>query len=299
METAPTSLRRPKLADRLVEEIRTRISSGDLKPGARLPTEQQLTEEHRVSRTVVREAVTRLAADGLVILNADIPLVKAMQSKTQARVVFYGLGPDADVRAENIAAGERDTAFDCVHPRGRFPVTVPAVGKHNIYNALAAIAVGLELGLSPGEINAGLATFQASAMRLAIENLGPYTVINDAYNASPLSMQAAIDTLGMVARGRKVAVLGDMLELGDLSAAAHSKVGELLADSGVQVVVTVGEQARHIAAAALEGGVKVAVACAGHDEATEALRKLLRSGDTVLVKGSRGMKMEKMLTVFK
>ncbi|MDR7865856.1 MAG: UDP-N-acetylmuramoyl-tripeptide--D-alanyl-D-alanine ligase [Sporomusaceae bacterium] len=245
------------------------------------------------------ELVEAIAADGLVILNADIPIVKAMRAKTAARVVLYGLGPDADVRAENIASGERDTAFDCVHPGGRFPVSVPAVGKHNIYNALAAITVGLELGLGPGEINAGLATFQASAMRLAIENLGPYTVINDAYNASPLSMQAAIDTLGMVARGRKVAVLGDMLELGELAAAAHSRVGELLADSGVQVVVTVGEAARNIAASALEGGVKVAVACAGHDEAAEALRKLLRSGDTVLVKGSRGMKMEKMLAVFK
>ncbi len=245
------------------------------------------------------ELVEAIAAGGLVILNADIPLVRAMRAQTAARVVLYGLEPDADVRAENIAAGERDTAFDCVHPGGTFPVTLPAVGKHNVYNALAAITVGLELGLSPGEINAGLATFQASAMRLAIETLGPYTVINDAYNASPLSMQAAIDTLGMVARGRKVAVLGDMLELGEYAASAHSRVGEQLADSGVQVVVTVGEQARHIAAAALEGGVKVAVACAGHDEATEALRKLLRSGDTVLVKGSRGMKMEKMLAVFK
>jgi UDP-N-acetylmuramoyl-tripeptide--D-alanyl-D-alanine ligase len=245
------------------------------------------------------ELVAAIPADGLVILNADIPLVKAMQAKTAARAVLYGLGPDAAVRAENIAAGGRDTTFDCRHPGGAFSVTVPAVGKHNIYNALAALAVGLELGLAPGEIRAGLATFQASAMRLAIEKIGPYTVINDAYNASPLSMQAAIDTLGMVARGRKVAVLGDMLELGDMAAAAHAKVGEQLADSGVQVVVTVGEQARHIAAAALEGGVKVAVPCANHDEAAEALQKLLRPGDTVLVKGSRGMKMEKILAVFK
>jgi UDP-N-acetylmuramoyl-tripeptide--D-alanyl-D-alanine ligase len=245
------------------------------------------------------ELIEAIPADGLVILNADIPLVKAMQANTAARAVFYGLGPAAAVIAENIATGDRDTTFDCLHPGGAFAVTIPAVGKHNIYNALAAIAVGLELGLTPDEIRAGIATFQASAMRLAIEKIGPYTIINDAYNASPLSMQAAIDTLGMVARGRKVAVLGDMLELGDLAAAAHAKVGEQLADSGVQVVVTVGEQARHIAAAALAGGVKVAVPCAGHDEAAEALRKLLRPGDTVLVKGSRGMKMEKMLAIFK
>ncbi len=245
------------------------------------------------------ELVEAIPAAGLVILNADIPLVRAMEAKAKARCVLYGLGPGAAVQAGNIVPGERDTAFDCIHPGGRFPVTVPAVGRHNIYNALAALAVGLELGLSPDEIRAGIATFQPGAMRLAIEAIGPYTVINDAYNASPLSMQAAIDTLAMVAVGRKVAVLGDMLELGEMTEDAHRRVGEQLADTGVQVVVTVGEAAAHIAAAALDGGVKVAVACSGHADAAEALRKLLRPGDTVLVKGSRGMKMEKMLDIFK
>jgi UDP-N-acetylmuramoyl-tripeptide--D-alanyl-D-alanine ligase len=245
------------------------------------------------------ELVEATPADGLVALNADIPLVKDMQAKTAARCVLYGLGPDAAVRAADILPGDRDTTFQCVWPGGRFPVTVPAVGRHNVYNALAALAVGLELGLGPDEVRAGIATFQTGAMRLAIETIGPYTVINDAYNASPLSMQAAIDTLAMVAVGRKVAVLGDMLELGEMAEAAHRRVGEQLADTGVQVVVTVGEAAAHIASAALDGGVKVAVACPGHDEASEALRKLLRPGDTVLVKGSRGMKMEKMLQVFK
>jgi UDP-N-acetylmuramoyl-tripeptide--D-alanyl-D-alanine ligase len=245
------------------------------------------------------ELVEATPADGLVALNADIPLVKDMQAKTAARCVLYGLGPDAAVRAADILPGDRDTTFQCVWPGGRFPVTVPAVGRHNVYNALAALAVGLELGLGPDEVRAGIATFQTGAMRLAIETIGPYTVINDAYNASPLSMQAAIDTLAMVAVGRKVAVLGDMLELGEMAEAAHRRVGEQLADTGVQVVVTVGEAAAHIASAALDGGVRVAVACPGHDEASEALRKLLRPGDTVLVKGSRGMKMEKMLQVFK
>jgi UDP-N-acetylmuramoyl-tripeptide--D-alanyl-D-alanine ligase len=245
------------------------------------------------------ELVEATPADGLVALNADIPLVKDMQAKTAARCVLYGLGPDAAVRAADILPGDRDTTFQCVWPGGRFPVTVPAVGRHNVYNALAALAVGLELGLGPDEVRAGIATFQTGAMRLAIETIGPYTVINDAYNASPLSMQAAIDTLAMVAVGRKVAVLGDMLELGEIAEAAHRRVGEQLADTGVQVVVTVGEAAAHIASAALDGGVRVAVACPGHDEASEALRKLLRPGDTVLVKGSRGMKMEKMLQVFK
>jgi len=245
------------------------------------------------------ELVEAIGSDGLAVLNADQSLVGAMRGKTAARAVTYGLVADADIRAADISLGGRETSFTCLGPHGRFPVTVPAVGKHNVYNALAALAVGLELGLSPDEARAGLATFQTGAMRLAIETRGPYTVINDAYNASPLSTHAAIDTLGTVAKGRKVAVLGDMLELGDMAEAAHTRVGEALADAGVRVVVTVGETARNIAAAALAGGVDVAVACAGHAEAEEALRKLLRPGDTVLVKGSRGMKMEKILEVFK
>lgn len=245
------------------------------------------------------ELVEAIGADGLAILNADQPLVAAMQAKTPARKLFYGLGPAADVRAVNVAIGRRETAFECQAAGGSFAVTLPAVGRHNVYNALAAIAAGLGLGLSHDEIRSGLATFAASPMRLHIETIGDYTVINDAYNASPLSMHAAIDTLRTVAPGRMVAVLGDMLELGEMAEATHKRVGEELADAGVQVVITVGHFARYIAAAALAGGVDVTVACGGHAEAQEALRKLLRPGDMVLIKGSRGMKMEKMLEVFK
>lgn len=245
------------------------------------------------------ELVESLGPGSVAVLNADIPLVRAMKARTKARVVFYGLGGVAQVRAENIAVTDRSTAFDCVWPGGRFRAEVPAVGRHNVYNALAAIAVGLEAGLAPPEISAGLGAFVPGAMRLHIEKTGEYTLINDAYNASPLSMNAAADTLTAVAKGRKVAVLGDMLELGDMAAAAHRRVGEKLADEGVQVVITVGELAAHIAAAALKAGVDVTVSCASHEEAQEALRKLMRPGDTILVKGSRGMQMEKILEMFK
>jgi len=226
-------------------------------------------------------------------------MVRSMRTKTSARTVFFGLGPEADVRAENISHGRRDTHFDCIWPQGRFPVRLPALGQHNVYNALAAIAVGLEQGLSTDEICSGLSQFVPSAMRLHIEQFGDYTVINDAYNASPLSMVAAIETLETIARGRKVAVLGDMLELGDRGVEAHRQIGEKLVAEGIQVVITFGELAEHIAAATLEGGVDVTVACRSHDEAQEALRKLVRPGDTVLLKGSRGMKMEKILELFK
>lgn len=245
------------------------------------------------------ELVEALGADGLAVLNYDIPLVRAMQTKTTARSVFYGFDSGADIRAENVGGDSQELTFGCIWPQGKFNVALPAVGRHNVYNAMAAIAVGLELGLDSKEICAGFKQFVPSAMRLHIEQIGDYTIINDAYNASPLSMSAAIETMDSVARGRKVAVLGDMLELGNLGVEAHRRIGRQLAKESIQVVITVGELAAHIASAALQDGVDVTVACGNHDEAQEALRKLIRPGDTILIKGSRGMKMEKMLEMFK
>ncbi|MDR3564948.1 MAG: UDP-N-acetylmuramoyl-tripeptide--D-alanyl-D-alanine ligase [Negativicutes bacterium] len=245
------------------------------------------------------ELVESLGTNSLAVLNGDIPLVRAMRSKAAGRVITYGFSPDVDLRADNVSDANQEITFDCIWSQGVFTVTLPTVGRHNVYNALAAIAVGLDLNLHPLEICAGIKKFVPSAMRLHIEQIGDFTVINDAYNASPLSMHAAIETLATVARGRKVAVLGDMLELGEVAVEAHCRIGHKLADEGVQVVITVGQLAGHIASAALEDGVDVTVACPGHEEAQEALRKLLRPGDTILIKGSRGMKMEKMLAMFK
>lgn len=248
------------------------------------------------------ELVELIVHDDLVVLNADDPRVRAMQAKTEGRVVLYGLHPEASVRAEDITAAELDgewiTQFRCVSPRGSFPVTLHAVGVHNVSNALAAITVGGELGLKPGEIQAGLSRFIPGAMRLEIKQYDGYTVINDAYNASPLSMAAAISTLAEIGSGRKIAVLGDMLELGDTAAAAHRQIGRQAAAQGVDVVLTVGELAGQIAAAAGVQGVAIAQAFQNHQEAIGALRALLQPGDCVLVKGSRGMKMETVLELF-
>jgi UDP-N-acetylmuramoyl-tripeptide--D-alanyl-D-alanine ligase len=245
------------------------------------------------------ELVQALSNDGVAILNNDIPLVRQMKELTTARVITYGLKNAAALRAKNIRTVEQQTLFDCIAPGATFTVTLPVVGTHNVYDALAAIAVGLQLDLSPDEICEGLRGFTPSGMRLHIEKIGDYTFINDAYNASPLSMNAAIETLGMLAQGRKVAILGDMLELGHVAVDAHRRVGQKLAAEGIQVVITVGELAKHIASSALKEGVDVTVACNSHNEAQEALRKLIRPGDTVLIKGSRGMKMETVLEMFK
>ncbi|MBP2644866.1 MAG: murF [Firmicutes bacterium] len=246
------------------------------------------------------ELIESLGTGDVAILNADIPLVRSMTSLSRAKAVFYGLNTaGACVKALNIHSADEGTTFDCVHPAGQFTVKLHAIGKHNVYNALAAIATGLELGLTPNEIALGLENFVSGAMRLHIETKGDYTVINDAYNASPLSMTAAIETLSTVAKGRKVAVLGDMLELGDVAVDAHRRIGKKLAAEGVQVVITLGELAKNIAHAALKDRVAVTVSCKNHEEVKEALSKLMRPGDTVLLKGSRGMRMEKVMEIFK
>lgn len=247
------------------------------------------------------ELVEAIAPDDLVVLNADDPHVRDMQHKTQGRIVFYGIASQAFVRAENITAGksaELSTTFDCRSVRGSFTVTLPTVGIHNVYNALAAITVGWELGLQPREIQTGISSFVPGAMRLEVTSYGPYTVINDVYNASPLSMAAALTTLANVSKGRKIAVLGDMLELGDASVEAHRRVGRLAAEQGVDSIIAVGELAQHIAAAASEQGVKSTQFFTEHKVAIDALRKLLQPGDYILLKGSRGMKMETMLEAF-
>lgn len=247
------------------------------------------------------ELVEAIVSDNLVVLNADDPHVRAMQDKSQGRVVFYGLQPGAFVRAENITTGENGewiTCFDCCSPRGSFPVVLHTVGIHNVYNALAAITVGWELGLKPGEIKKGIGSFVSGAMRLEIKEYGEYTVINDVYNASPLSMAAALNTISAVSKGRKIVVLGDMLELGDAAVEAHRRIGRQAAEQEIEVVLTVGELSKHTAAAARDHGVKVARHFTGHREAIEVLHSLLKPGDYILIKGSRGMRMEKMLETF-
>ncbi|WP_371371343.1 UDP-N-acetylmuramoyl-tripeptide--D-alanyl-D-alanine ligase [Sporomusa aerivorans] len=248
------------------------------------------------------ELVEAIAHDDLVVLNADDPRVSAMQEKAQGRVVLYGLKEEAFVRANNIVSGqgsELTTEFDCCSPRGSFHVVLPTIGIHNVYNALAAITVGWELGLKPSEIKSGIGSYVPGAMRLEVKKYKDYTVINDVYNASPLSMAAALTTLSALATGRKIVVLGDMLELGDAAAEAHRRIGRQAAELRIDIVLTVGELAKYIADSAREHGVKNAFAYAEHKSAIEALRSLMQPGDFILLKGSRGMKMENMLEAFK
>lgn len=243
------------------------------------------------------ELVEAIGPGGAVVLNGDDAHVRNMRSKTQAKVVLYGLRPDNDVRAVQLEHRADGVKFRCEAGKLAFAVELPVPGQHNVYNALAAIAAGLQLGVAAETLAAGLAGYAPGKMRLDIQQYGEMTVINDAYNASPLSMAAAIGVLASVAPGRKVAAIGDMLELGDTGPSAHRRVGDQLAAAGVAAVVTLGELAALTGETVRKQGIQ-AVSCLDHAAAATALKKILQPGDTLLLKGSRGMAMEKLLTVF-
>jgi UDP-N-acetylmuramoyl-tripeptide--D-alanyl-D-alanine ligase len=238
------------------------------------------------------ELVTELPADAVAVLCSDDTRVAAMASSTRARVVTFGLSESADLHAEGVATTVRGTEFTLVAGETREHVTLRILGEHNVLNALAALAATRELGVAVDVAVDGLGEL-ARAERWRMELLaapGGVTVINDAYNASPDSMAAALKTLAEVTRGahRAVAVLGEMTELGEYADEEHDRIGRLVVRLNIDKLVVVGHGARHIHnAAGLEGswnGESVLVADA--DGAYDLLRDELRSGDVVLVKSS-------------
>jgi UDP-N-acetylmuramoyl-tripeptide--D-alanyl-D-alanine ligase len=244
------------------------------------------------------ELVEALPNTGVAVLNADDERVFGMRAKTAARIVTFGRKNGADVRAIKIRQNSCGVSFECLSGGEKITVFVSVPGVHTVYNALAAVAVGQLLGLGLESIAAGLAKYQPGKMRLNIRQYDQITLIDDTYNASPLSMAAAINVLAEIAPGRKVAAIGDMLELGTAAQEAHERVGRQLAEIGTEVVIAVGVMAHFAAEAANRQGVADVVACQDHEQAIVELRKRLKPGDMVLLKGSRGMQMEKLLAAF-
>ena len=262
------------------------------------------------------ELVEAIPVGGTVILNNDNTYVAAMrrQARPGVKVLTFGIEPGpadsslgtTDIRAEDIRTEGQQTRFFVDYGGERHEYVVPMVGRHNVYNALAAIAAGFALGETPQEIADGLQQLEATKMRFECERLGDWNIVNDAYNASPMSMKAAIETLDALVKeklaageaaynGRMIAVMGDMFELGSVAESAHTEVGRELAEHGFAAVVTRGELAHHIAEAARTGGVPEVYECDSHEAAAAKLKEILQPGDTVLFKGSRGMQMEKII----
>lgn len=251
------------------------------------------------------ELVEALPADGVAVLNADDPLVAAMAERTAARIVLVGESEVADVRAVDIRLDELSRASFVLRTRTETAeVRLNVAGRHHVGNALAAAAVALECGMSPADLAAALgAATPASRWRMELtERPDGVLVINDAYNANPESMRAALETLSGIATtrrpsgGRSFAVLGYMAELGGSAPAHHEEIGRLAARLGVDRVIAVGDAARPIEqATALEGSWGGAATWVPDvDGALALLRAELRRGDVVLVKASRAASLERV-----
>jgi len=246
------------------------------------------------------ELPAALPPDGVALLNADDPLVLAMAERTAARVVTFGTGPRAMVRAEGVTlGGDGRASFTLVTPAGTAVVKLRLLGAHNIVNALAAAALAGELGMGVADVADGLcAATNRSKWRMEVtERPDGVTVINDAYNANPEAVAAALDTLATVARGRRAfAVLGPMNELGEESPQWHEQAGGLAARAGVAGLIVVGEDAAPMLSGAKAErfwhGELIGVPDA--DSAVAALGNLLAPGDVVLVKASRAAGLERV-----
>jgi UDP-N-acetylmuramoyl-tripeptide--D-alanyl-D-alanine ligase len=245
------------------------------------------------------EPVDALPAGGVAVLNADDPVVATFSPPSRARRVTFGRTAGSDVRAEDIEVGRDGRAtFTLVGGGGRERVKLAVPGEHMVANALAATAVGFELGVPIEACADALGRARISHWRMeTFDGRGGIRVLNDAYNANPESVAAALRSAKVMAgAGRVIAVLGRMAELGDLAEAEHERVGELAARLRIDRVVTVGTKAKMIAVAGVREGVEPD-AVASYDDAEAALADVLahaREGDLVLVKGSRVVGLERL-----
>ena len=242
------------------------------------------------------ELLDALPSDGTAILNADDPIVRGMGARSVARSLSYGFAADADVGAEAVTSAGLDGMRFVLRVAGvRRPMTIPTLGRLSVHNALGAAAVGRAADLSLDEIAAGLATGWSAPHRVQLVRLGSVTLVDDTYNASPRSVVAALELLAGLP-GRRGAVLGEMLELGDASDEGHRVVGEAAARM-VDWLVVVGAGASGIAEGAQAAGMDPAsiLRVRDADVALEAIPPRLRDGDVVLVKASRGMALDRVV----
>jgi UDP-N-acetylmuramoyl-tripeptide--D-alanyl-D-alanine ligase len=242
------------------------------------------------------ELLEALPAGGTAVLNADDPIVTAMDRRSAARAMRYGFSDTADVRATDVVSGGTDgMRFRLRTPAGERDVAIPALGRLSVHNAVAGAAVGLASGLDLDMIAAALEAGWGAPHRVELVRLRGATVIDDSYNASPGSVTAALDLLAGLP-GRHVAVLGEMLELGDGHDAGHHAVGEA-AGAVAELLVVVGTAAGGIAAGAAEAGLDPTRIhlVADAEGALDTLRPRLRDGDVVLVKASRGIGLERVV----
>jgi UDP-N-acetylmuramoyl-tripeptide--D-alanyl-D-alanine ligase len=241
--------------------------------------------------------VRAIPPDGAVVLNADDPRVLAMHTQSRARVLYFSTRPGADVVAASPAVdGPEGLRFTLGIGQARRPLQLAFAGRHNVTNALAAAGVGRALGLSIEQIALGLESARPVKGRCVWRPAGRLRILDDTYNANPGSVGASLETLAATSEGRRrVVVFGDMLELGDSSESAHREMGRAVAASGAAEFVGLGPWAQVAVEAARAAGLAESHHVTTFEDAVALLLKRLAPGDAVLVKGSRGMRMERVV----
>jgi len=239
-----------------------------------------------------------IAPEGTVILNGDDPFSEGIAGRTRARIILAGI-ENGSVRASEVRQSPTGSEFTISEGAHRCRAQLPVPGLHMVQNAMLAIAAGRAFGLSLEECAAGLAATPLTKARLQIKEINGIQFIDDSYNANPDSMKAALRTLvELDAEGRRIAVLGEMGELGDQSERGHREVGEAAAHLGVDELIAVGAAGAEIARAARKAGLEKSVAVDAPADAAELLAQSASAADLILVKGSRSARMERVLEAF-
>jgi len=249
-------------------------------------------------RTAKMEILEGMDRDGQLFLNGDDPLLRSLPEQPSQKLCCFGASEGCGVRAVDIEQKPNSLCYKVQAEGVCFPVELPLEGRHYVPDSLAAVAVGLAMGVAPEMIQKRLAAFRNLSGRQEIYEAKGFTIIQDCYNAGPESMVAALAVLG-ARRGRRIAVLGDMLELGDCTFAEHYRIGRIAAENA-DMVFAFGPNANRVAAGALTGGVPQSkIGCyTDRDRMIEELRHQAKAGDVLLFKGSRGMHMEWILEGF-
>lgn len=244
------------------------------------------------------EILDGMSTDAPIILNTDDDMLRAATCYIERPVVTIGIDSDADITASNIESSNWQTKFMINYYGKTIQAVIPVMGKHNVYNALVAFAVGLMADIDPVNIVKAYMLYQNASMRQEILCKNGITIIKDCYNASPDSMMASLSVLNdFQTTGRRFAVLGDMLELGEVSDDSHFEIGKYIGSSKIDYLVCYGDMARHIKRGAVVVGMKNVSFFEDAQEIARYLKSQLAQGDVVLYKASRGVKLEEVINL--
>jgi UDP-N-acetylmuramoyl-tripeptide--D-alanyl-D-alanine ligase len=249
------------------------------------------------------ELLDEMSFDGVSVLNIDDKLIQKRAKKEKRKIVTYALENKADYQATDVKLSDEGFVSFCVGafgngPLEQFSIQLKLLGMHNVYNALAAFVCGELLGVAREKIKQALEEYAPSELRMELVKIGGIRIINDSYNANPVSMRNALSTLKRIEnRGRKIAVLGDMLELGEKEIDFHKEIGRFVASSKLDLLLTVGTLSNFIASEAKNSGMdsKNIISFHNNSDLRSYLKEHLVDGDLILVKGSRKMKLEEVV----